>query len=65
MLWPWRMVAVANVRLGRLSRAQDAARRLLEGLPHLTIRYLSECLPPAASYDDGYLEQLSIAGIPD
>ena len=65
VLWPWRMVAVANVRLGRLSRAHDAAMRLLEGLPHLTIRYLSDCLPPGAKYDDGYLKQLSIAGIPD
>jgi TolB-like protein len=66
VLWPWRMVAVANVRLGRLEAAQAAAARLLEGLPHLTIRYLRDCLPPAAvHFDDGYFEQLSIAGIPD
>ncbi|PWJ09845.1 TolB amino-terminal domain-containing protein [Jannaschia seohaensis] len=66
VLWPWRMVAVANVRLGRTEAAQAAARRLLDRLPHVTIRYLRACLPPAAvHFDDVYFEHLGVAGFPD
>ncbi len=65
IVWPWRMVAAANVRLGRRDAARAAAARLLEALPHVTIRYLEACLPPAAlHFDDRYFEHLSIAGIP-
>ena len=66
VLWPWRMVAAANVRLGRVDVAQAAVARLLEHLPHLTIRYLKACLPPAAvHFEEEYFHHLSIAGIPD
>lgn len=66
VVWPWRMVAAANVRLGRLDAAHAAAAHLLERLPHVTIRYLKACLPPTAvHFDDEYFRRLSIAGIPD
>lgn len=66
VLWPWRMVAAANVRLGRIDEARAATARLLEQLPHVTIRYLRACLPPTAvHFEDEYFLHLSIAGIPD
>ncbi len=66
VVWPWRMAAAANVRLGRLEAAQSAAAQLLDRLPHVTIRYLKACLPPAAvHFEDEYFDHLSIAGIPD
>ncbi len=66
VLWPWRMVAAANVRLGRIDAAQAATARLLDQLPHVTIRYLRACLPPTAvHFEDEYFRHLSIAGIPD
>lgn len=66
VLWPWRMVAAANVRLGRIEAARVATARLLDQLPHVTIRYLKACLPPTAvHFDEEYFRHLSIAGIPD
>lgn len=66
VLWPWRMVAAANVRLGRIDAARAATAQLLDQLPHVTIRYLKACLPPAAvHFEDEYFRHLSIAGIPD
>lgn len=66
VLWPWRMVAAANVRLGRIDAARAASARLLDKLPHVTIRYLKACLPPAAvHFEDEYFRHLSIAGFPD
>ncbi|MBS0125951.1 hypothetical protein [Thetidibacter halocola] len=66
VIWPWRMVAAANVRLGRLDAAQAAVARLMEALPHVTIRYLKACLPPAAvHFEEEYFRHLAIAGIPD
>ncbi|MCR9108618.1 hypothetical protein [Marivita sp. XM-24bin2] len=66
VLWPWRMVAAANARLGRIDAARAATERLLDQLPHVTIRYLKACLPPTAvHFDDDYFKHLSIAGIPD
>ncbi|MGR3323221.1 MAG: tetratricopeptide repeat protein [Pseudooceanicola sp.] len=59
IVWAWRMVATANVRLGRHDGARTAAARLLEALPHVTIRYLEACLPPAAlHFDDHYFKHL-------
>ena len=66
VLWPLRMVAAANIRLGNIERAQDAAQRLLAALPHLTISYLKVTLPPIAMhFNDGYFEDLARAGIPE
>ena len=66
VVWPWRMVAAGNVRLGRIDVAQAAAARLLDQLPHVTIGYLKACLPPVAvHFDDEYFRHLSIAGIPN
>ncbi len=66
VLWPLRMVAVAHVRLGNLPAARAAAARLMEALPHLTIRYLRASLPPiAVHFDDGYYRSLALAGIPE
>jgi len=60
------MVAAANVRLGRIDAARAATARLFDQLPHVTIRYLRACLPPAAvHFEDEYFRQLAIAGIPD
>lgn len=66
IIWPLRMLAAANVRLGRLDVAQAAVGKLLDQLPHVTIRYLRDCLPPAALHmNNEYFDMLSIAGIPD
>mgnify|MGYP001971934523 CR=1 FL=1 len=64
--WPLRMVAVANVRLGRMDAARTAAARLMAHLPHLTIRYLKAGLPPIAThFNDDYFSALHAAGIPE
>ncbi|OSQ51342.1 hypothetical protein MGEO_07630 [Marivita geojedonensis] len=66
VLRPWRTVAAANVRLGRNAEARSATERLVDQLPHVTIRYPRDCLAPTAvHFDDDYFTHLSIAGIPD
>jgi hypothetical protein len=66
VLWPLRMIAAANVRLGQMDRAEAAAARLMTALPHLTISYLRACLPPIAlHFNDSYFNDLARAGIPE
>jgi TolB-like protein/Tfp pilus assembly protein PilF len=68
VIWPLRMLAVGYMRQGRTEKAQDAAARLLERLPHLTIAYLRAALPPIATNLAGredYFDMLARAGIPE
>ncbi|WP_209427887.1 hypothetical protein [Pararhodobacter sp. SW119] len=66
IVWPYRMLAVAHARAGRIESARAAGAELLRRLPHLSIAYLHEALPPIAlAATDGYMEMLRLSGIPE
>ena len=66
VVWPLRMLAVGYVRAGNLPAARDTAARLMQHLPHLTVRYLKDALPPIANrVTEDYYQHLIAAGIPE
>lgn len=66
IVWPIRMLAAGYIRIGDLARARDAAARLQQLVPHVTIAYLRDSLPPLAVHhlNDAYYDDLLRAGIP-
>ncbi|PWE48554.1 hypothetical protein DEM26_17285 [Thioclava sp. NG1] len=64
--WAYRFIASLNIRLGRQADAEEAYRKLLAAYPGLTVRKLSDSLPPSAVENrQEFYDAMRRAGLPE
>ena len=65
LIWPLRSLAACLGLLGRINEARDAARRLCEAHPDITVSKIIAITPHRSDYLRRYAEGLRRAGLPE
>lgn len=64
--WAYRFIAALNIYLGRQDDAQEAYERLLAAYPKITVKKLSDSVPPSAVENrPEFFDAMRHAGIPE
>lgn len=64
--WVYRVLAGIYKLMGREADSDAALAKLLDHYPHLTARYLLDCIPPAArDFQPDYVDALRRLGLPE
>ncbi|WP_425051942.1 BTAD domain-containing putative transcriptional regulator [Psychromarinibacter sp. S121] len=64
--WVYRVLAGVYKLMGRDADSDAALEKLLEHYPHLTARYLMNCIPPSArDFQPDYVDALRRLGLPE